>query len=297
MSVNSQETLRETFARDGVIGPFKLYEPEEAKEILKTVRIASLDGSSAIHQNDVGWDRHFDIPVLSRHIAQSRVVDRVRALLGDDVLCWRTEFFPKFPGAPGTDWHQVATFQYVTGVPILQPTIDGEDENVDVTVWTTFTEASIENGCMKFIPGSHKKKYYDESRPISIGRGEEYKSIDQQNFYGYDFEEFKVDPSWDPDAENVRSMEMNAGEFIMFSSKCVHGSHPNNSKRSTRFAISSRYVPTQVKVYPEHSKFFGHGGFFDLDASNYGCVVVSGEDRFGHNRLRDRNNHGDGFGS
>lgn len=284
------EEIREQFNRDGVIGPFKVYEPEDAKKMLGSIRAASISSDNAMHKNSVGWDRHFDIKELTNHITHEKIIEKVSAILGNDLLCWRTEFFPKFPGAAGTDWHQVASFQYVTGAPILEPTEGNEQDNVDITVWTAFTDATIENGCMTFIPGSHKKKYYDESLSISKGRDEEYIPIEQQNFYGYDFEEFKTDPNWRPEDEKILSLEMKAGEFVIFTSKCVHGSHPNITERSTRFAFSSRYVPTHVKVYPNHDNFIGHGGQFKLKESNYGTILVSGEDTFKHNSIRDTNN-------
>ena len=88
-------------------------------------------------------------------------------------------------------------------------------------------------------------------------------------------------------------MEMEAGEAVIFTSRCMHGSLPNITKRSTRFAIGARYVPTHVKVYPEQNHFTEHGGFFDL--TNYGCVLVSGVNHYNYNRLKTENNLGERF--
>lgn len=279
------------FEHDGVLGPFKLYEPEEAKALLHTIRTKNIDTSRSIHHNEVNYDRHFDIPELSQHIGHPGIVKRVRALLGQDLLCWRSEFFPKFPGSAATEWHQVANYQYATGVPLLESMLPELDTPLDITVWTAFTDATKENGCMRFIPGSHKKMYYDESKSVQVGRGQEFVSVQSETqFYGYDFQEFKVDPAWDPEQEEVLDMEMKAGECVIFTAKCVHASFPNTSKRSTRFAITSRYTPTHVRVYPYSDVFVAHGGKFNLSASNYGPVLVSGRDAWGHNNIRARNN-------
>jgi non-heme Fe2+,alpha-ketoglutarate-dependent halogenase len=88
-------------------------------------------------------------------------------------------------------------------------------------------------------------------------------------------------------------MEMRAGECVIFTARCVHASHPNVTARSTRLAITCRYVPTHVRVYPDWNSFRAHGGDFDL--GDYGCVLVSGEDRFKHNRIRSESNHGEPF--
>lgn len=284
------------FEENGYMGPFTLYSPDEARTRLKRMRRANQDRSHVLFDNDVNYDRHFDIPELAEHIGHPTIIEKVAKILGPDLLAWRTEFFPKFPGSPGTEWHQVRNYQYATGEAMLERSVP-DDRPLDITVWTTFTDATKETGCMKFLPGSHHKLYYDESKPISKGREGTYKSVDAMedtgSFFGYDFSEFKVDPEWLPPEENAAAVEMQAGQCVIFTAQCVHASYPNTTERSTRFAIAARYVPTDVRVYPGWASFSAHGGDFDL--SRYGCVPVSGEDRYGHNRIRTRDNHGRPF--
>ena len=177
--------------------------------------------SKAIFQNQCNYDRHFDIDELAQHIENPTILGHVRAIPGDNLLCWRTEFFPQFPGSKGTEWHQVERFQYTTGTAQVQPH-DGKPGDIpfELTVWTTLTEATIENGCMKFLPGSH----------------------------------------------------------------------PNITKNKTRFAFSSRYVSTNVMVYPNQEQFVEHGGTYDLE--QYGVVDVSGDSAFEHNKVRNITNTG-----
>lgn len=282
------------FAENGFLGPFKVYEPDEAKEILNAIRVKNLVRTKILFDNDVNYDRHFDIPELSKHICHPEIVQRVENLIGPDVLCWRTEFFPKFPGSPGTEWHQVETYKYSTGTAQIVPTVLTENTPIELTAWTTFTESTKENGCLKFMPGSHKKLYFDESISPQTGRSNTYDPIKSDtSFYGYNFSDFKIDKNWEPDESKAAAIEMKPGECVIFTARCMHGSFPNTSKRSTRFAITSRYVPTHVKVYPEQTEFTEHGGFFDL--KNYGCVLVSGSDNYKHNKLRNKNNLGEPF--
>jgi len=280
------------FLVNGFIGPIKLYDPAEAKEILKNIRIKNQNRSNLIFDNSVNYDRHFDIPELARHICNPKIIEKVNSILGEDLLCWRTEFFPKFPGSQATEWHQVSNYQYANGVPMLESTNAlNENQPIDITVWTAFTEATKENGCMKFLPGSHLKKYYDESKPIDRNEEIPYESINSDTgFFGYNFSEFKIDPKWEPDENEAIALEMNAGECVIFTPKCVHASYPNTSTRSTRFAITARYVPTHVKVYPNLSHFYAHGASFDL--AKYGCVLVSGNDTYKHNKIRETDNYG-----
>lgn len=279
----------EFFNENGFVGPFKVYEPDEAKHILHQIRINNIDRSKALHDNEVNYDRHFDIPELTNHVCNPKIVKRLQRIIGNDILCWRTEFFPKFPGDAGTEWHQVANYQYATGIPMIEPTEDLPSELIDLTVWTAFTDARKETACMKFLPGTHKKLYYDESKAVSKGRATDYKSVSSGTlFFGYDFNEFKCDPNWEPDENSAVAMEMKPGECVIFSAKCIHASFPNTTDRKTRFAITARYVPTHVKVYPYQTEFVAHGGKFDL--SNYGTVLVSGKDNYQHNRVRKVNN-------
>lgn len=284
--------MRASFFKDGFYGPFKSYDEAEAKNLLSDIRRCSQDSGKAIFRNDCNYDRHFDIDTLARHIENPIILSHVKAILGEDLLCWRTEYFPKFPGAKGTEWHQVERFQYTTGKPQLQP-VDGKPGDVpfELTVWTTFTESDIENGCMKFLPGSHLRKYYDESIVPKTGRGGTYSSIESDtSFFGYNFSEFKIDPSWDPCEEDAVSMVMRPGESVIFTARCVHGSHPNSTNNRTRFAISSRYVAPDVMVYPNQTEFNEHGGHFDLH--QYGTVLVSGQDKHRVNRHRSDTNTG-----
>jgi len=286
--------LKALFDRDGFVGPIKLYEPDHARCILHEIRTYNQIRDNMLFDNDVNYDRHFDIPPLREHIGHPVIIDALRQIVGNNLLCWRTEFFPKFPKDTGTEWHQVADYSYATGSPMLVSSRGPEDNLLDLTVWTAFTDTNEQNGCMKFLPGSHKQLYYDERKRPGVGRNATYGSVTSKTgFFGYEFEDFKIDPNWIPDETVARAMPMAAGECVIFSARCVHGSYPNTTERQVRFACTARYTPTHVKVYPGWRYFQAHGGQFDL--TNYGCVLVSGCDEYGHNRLREYDNLGDRF--
>jgi len=285
----------EQFTQDGFLGPIKLYEPEEAEALIREIRIRNFDGSKALYQNSVNYDRHFDIPELGRHIMHPTILKYITAILGSDVLSWRTEWFPKFPGAKATEWHQVRDYSYANGVPQLEPTESDWNAFIDITVWTTFTPATKEAACMRFVRGSHRHRIFDEHKPTDAGRGQAYdfEKRAETGFFGYDFADFKIDPDWTPAAADVVEFEMQPGQAVIFTASCVHGSLPNTTERETRFAIAGRYVPTHVRVYPNQTSFTAHGATFDLE--NYGCVLVAGENTYDHNRLRSTTNHGEPF--
>ncbi|WP_030921945.1 chlorinating enzyme [Streptosporangium amethystogenes] len=282
---------RAAFAEQGYIGPFTLWEPEEMKAWWKIQRKALLDPENNARKafdNPVNYDRHLDIPGLSKLITEPEIVRRKQALIGSDVICWRTEFFPKNPGDTGTGWHQVET--YAIGEAdkgMLEATDRVPGNPMELTAWVAFTEATIQNGCMKVIPGSHREWRYDETAPMKWNN-----AAKDNSFFGYNYNDIKIDKNWDPDQQDVRHLEMKPGEFIIFTARCIHGSNPNISNRQ-RMGFAIRTVPTHVRVYGGMTEFEEFGHRFNLD--RHGCVLVAGQDDHGLNRLHGENFWGEPF--
>lgn len=282
---------RKSFEEQGFIGPFKLWEPEVMTAWWKKQRAALLNpncGERAVFDNPVNYDRHLDIPGLSQIISEPEIVRRMQALIGEDVLCWRTEFFPKNPGDAGTGWHQVETYAIGEAAKgMLEPTTRSEDIPMELTAWVAFTEAIRENGCMKLIPGSHREWKYDETARMSWDNKRK-----DNTFFGYDYSDLRLDKNWNPDEENVKHVEMKPGEFIIFTARCIHGSNGNNSRKQ-RMGFAIRVVPTHVRVYGGMTEFDEFGHHFDL--ARHGCVLVAGEDDYHLNTLSKENAWGDQF--
>ncbi len=285
------EADKKLFAEQGFIGPFKLWEPEVMTAWWKEQRRALLDPRNterATFDNPVNYDRHLDIPGLSRIVSEPAIVRRFQALIGPDVLCWRTEFFPKNPGEKGTGWHQVETYAVGEATEgMLEPTNRSEGIPMELTAWVAFTEATRENGCLKLLPGSHRTWHYDEKAKMKW----DDKRPDS-TFFGYNYDELKLNKDWNPDDEQVAHVEMKPGEFIIFTARCVHGSNPNQSRKQ-RMGFSIRVVPTHVKVYSGMTEFDEFGHHFDL--ARHGCVLVAGRDEYGLNRIKTENAWGQPF--
>ncbi|MDX3240531.1 MULTISPECIES: chlorinating enzyme [unclassified Streptomyces] len=286
------------FARDGYIGPFDLYTEEEMEGHLRATRPKLLRTKTSIYhegQTESGntnlaasYDRHLDVDFLAEHVTRPEIVDRVSSILGPDTLCWRTELFPKYPGDEGTDWHQADNFSSVDGSkhPHIVWPQDAEFGGT-ITAWTAFTEASVKNGCLQFIPGTHTSMNYDESKimeynPDIINQVE--KDGVKRGLFGYDYRQLQKDPDWTPDESKAVSQVMRQGQFILFWSTLMHASHPHSGETDQmRLGFASRYLPTQVQVYPYSDELQEFGARASLE--KYGCVLVSGEDRYGHNRF------------
>ena len=84
-----------------------------------------------------------------------------------------------------------------------------------------------ENGCLKFLPGSQKTWHYDETAYMKHVTSKSDASGADHTFFGYNYNDIKVKPEWNPDEEEVAHMVMQPGEFVIFTARCVHGSNPN----------------------------------------------------------------------
>lgn len=279
----------ESFAENGFIGPFDLYPEEEAPLIWNQAMIEMVTSRNKPHNSTIiNYDRHLDCNTLSRQVAEPTIVHKLRSLMGDDIICWKTNVFEKNPGATGTGWHQVETHMLYESETVAYPSIRYTEETravtQELTVWTAFSNADKEHACLRFIPGSHKKWYYDETRPIEYDIQSKAHS-----FFGYNFSELQLDKDWNPDDSEIVDMEMKAGQFVIFVAKCVHSSFPNTSGEK-RVAYAGRYVPPSAKIYENRDTITAFGDTINLDY--YGTVLVSGEDRYGYNRLHQKNMNG-----
>jgi non-haem Fe2+, alpha-ketoglutarate-dependent halogenase len=277
------------FYQNGYLGPFTLFQPEEMTSLFADVRMDLLDTTNAPFPNSkLNYDRHLDLPQLNQIINNPKVVHRISSILGPDVLSWRTEWFPKYPGDEGTDWHQAESFVEFEGTEKLFPTAAEEGRPWELTAWISMGESTKENGCLKVMPGTHRTWFFDEKKNIKFEPENFNKKVidsgEKAGFYGYDYDKLKLDPTWKPTEENAVHMVMKPGQFCIFTSRCMHGSNPNTTKDSTRFGWATRFVPTHVKVYAGQDSFHHFGEELPLD--KYSTVLVLGEDRYHHNRVR-----------
>ena len=163
-----------------------------------------------------------------------RLLDAVAALLGEDLLLTDSVFRIKEPGS-GTHygWHQDSARIVVEPAPAI--------------VYVAISDATVENGCLAVIPGTHDRvRAFD----LVANPGQARRRVARVR---------EVDPS------RAVFMELRAGEVAIFSANVVHGSAPNRSA-AARFAILHDFTSTAAR------QSVGRGS----------GQLVRGRDAFGH---------------
>lgn len=210
------EAAVEKYRRDGYYLPIDVLSDAETRDLR-----ARLEAHEAETGGPISGDRrhkaHLYLTWLNDLIRKPRILDAVEDVLGPNLLCWSTSFFIKEASDPGfVSWHQDATYWGLSSPDVM-------------TVWIAFTPANLLNGCMKFMPGSHReqlehKDTFDKDNLLS--RGQEIA--------------VKVDESKGVDAI------LKPGQASLHHVLLAHGSAPNRSN-DRRIGFAIRYIPTYVK--------------------------------------------------
>jgi ectoine hydroxylase-related dioxygenase (phytanoyl-CoA dioxygenase family) len=128
------------------------------------------------------------------------VTDVVAAVLGDeDVDCFLSQFIFKSPGAWGQPWHQDSYyFPFDPARPV-------------VGIWLAVTEATLDNGCLHVLAGSHGEPVHEHVPDRRPGANYGYVEI------------------VDHDMTASQPVLMQPGDLLVFDSHLMHRSTDNVS--------------------------------------------------------------------
>ncbi len=98
------------------------------------------------------------VPSFQDFARTPKLLECVRGLLGPRVKLFRDQMLLKPPGGQAKPLHQDQSYFQV------------EPEDDLVTAWIALDEATLENGCMTYVPGSHRHGIFpittDPDRPV-----------------------------------------------------------------------------------------------------------------------------------
>ena len=236
--------VAETFRRDGVAYPLRAFEAPDMDRLRRRVEVELLPlWGDPTQETDYTFQTHLLFPWLDAVVRNETILEAVSRLLGPDLLLWNSGFVIKPPGSGYfASWHQDLLYW-------------GLDPQEAVTAWLAYTESTVHNGCVRYIPGTHRGGLLPVTetfvRDNMLSRGQE------------------VDL---PGAE-ARAVDavLRPGEFSLHHGLTVHSSNPNRSE-STRIGMTMTFIGTEVRSTKGRDT----------------ATLVQGRDQYGHFHLNPR---------
>jgi hypothetical protein len=232
-------SIAAAYERDGFFFPCDVTSEADAAEL-----VADLESAEAQFAGDraqLSLLRSYPsqlLPSFARLIRHPRLIDAVSQIVGPDVLVWSCGFFIKEPGSKSyVSWHQDLNYW-------------GLDGDREVTAWYALTPATIENGCMRFVPGSHRTKdvpHVDSfAKDNLLTRGQEI--------------------AVEVDETSAVNVLLRAGQASFHHGHMFHASGANTTD-ARRLGLAIRYIAPSMKQRSGDKLLVSH---------------VSGKDEYGH---------------
>lgn len=186
------------------------------------------------------------------YVSDPALLDVVEQIIGPDIVLWASALFCK-PATTGLEvpWHQDGQYW-----PIRP--------RATVTVWIALDDVSVDNGCMRVIPGSHRLGEF--SHEVS-----EREDLVLNNVLN--------------DAriclDQARNIELQAGQISLHDVELVHGSQANTSGRR-RAGYAIRYMPS-TSLYDRSLVMGGASKSTPVEFKQRPIWLLRGADRCGRN--------------
>ena len=215
MTYLSSNQLKQ-YEDQGYISPIEVLSSSEALEAREEIELIEKKMPNEIDKSG-RYNVHLISPKLDSIVHNSKILDAVESIIGKNILVCSTTLFIKNPNEQGfVSYHQDA--KYI-----------GLEPHNWVTAWVALTDSNENNGCMKMWPKSHLN-IKDHNEKFNEGnlltRGQTVENVPE---------------------DEVKSIELKAGQMSLHHPRVVHGSGINKSNdRRIGFVIQS-YIGTNVK--------------------------------------------------
>ncbi|MYE83143.1 MAG: phytanoyl-CoA dioxygenase family protein [Gammaproteobacteria bacterium] len=154
--------------------------------------------------------------VFRAYLAHRSLTRVLAEIVGPNVKCMQSMIFMKSRGLPGQAWHQDEAF-----IPTADRSLVG--------AWIALDRATIENGCLWVIPGSHRHGTLWEMR-----RHDDPRFDGTPETFGFPYEEETAEP-----------VEVERGSVVFFHGYVLHRSLPNTAPAGYRRALVNHYMSAE----------------------------------------------------
>jgi hypothetical protein len=186
------------------------------------------------------------------YATEPAILDIVEQLIGPDIILWGSQVFCK-PAHTGKEipWHQDGRYWPIHPL-------------ASCSVWIAIDDVGPDNGCMRYIPGSHTG-----SEVIGHRTSERTDVVLNE----------EVDPSlFDPSL--ARDDVLESGQFSLHDVFLIHGSNANRSNRR-RAGYVIRYMPA-TSTFVRHGGDTHRQGEVSFSMSKRPIWLLRGRDRGGN---------------
>ena len=167
-------------------------------------------------------DCHLHVKWICDLATHPAVLDAVEDIIGPDILIHSSTIFTKYAGDEKfVSWHQDSHYW-------------GLSEPRLVSAWIALTDSTVDNGCLRVLPGTHTRAFAHLEEPEQsniLSRGTTVNDI--------------------VDVDQVIDIVLRAGEMSFHHANLIHGSKANTSA-GPRIGVAVRYVATAVKQQKSH---------------------------------------------
>jgi ectoine hydroxylase-related dioxygenase (phytanoyl-CoA dioxygenase family) len=174
---------------------------------------------------------HWVSPVMRRTVDEPRMAAVVQRIAGahlphwdGSAKCMQSMLFIKPPDYPGQAWHQDERY-----IPTRDRSLVG--------VWIALDDATVENGCLRVLPGSQ--------RP-----GVLYPTRDHLQPDEFDFS----DEAYGFDGSAEVTVEVRAGSLVCFNGYLLHRSRRNRSHGYRRALVNHYCTASTLLPWVQHGK-------------------------------------------
>ncbi len=158
-------------------------------------------------------------PVMLQYVKDARICGVLSQITAahlahwdGSVKCMQSMFFIKPPGFQGQAWHQDEAY-----IPTRDRSLVG--------AWIALDDATVENGCLWILPGSHRSGYLYPQRP-------------HENEDEFDF----APESFGFDDRDEIPVEVKTGSVVFFNGHLLHRSKKNRSGSNYRRVLVNHYM-------------------------------------------------------
>ena len=174
-------------------------------------------------------------PLMRRTLSHPTFVEALTHVIGPDVKCMQSMLFIKAAGKPGQAWHQDEDY-----IPTRDRSLIGG--------WIALDDATIDNGCLWILPGSHRPgvlypQHVQDDRRFDCG----------EESGGFPYSDDVAVP-----------VEVTAGSIVFFNGYLLHRSLPNRKTTGYRRVLVNHYMsassllPWTTIGSADHDTFIDH---------------------------------------